>query len=388
MLSAVVWLLMMVTFSQPGQGLAESDRTTPASGRINWLTGKRFQQELDQPLSGSWANLEFRQLVKDVSAERLVAVVIDRRIDPSAQIPIQVNNVPLRIGLNNIARQVGAETTVCNNLVYLGPKRTTGTLRTLIELRSQELQAKDAKITTLRRTELLRYQMFTSRDLDTPREILEKFAGQSKLTVENPQAVPHDLWAALALPEVSVIDALSIVLTQFDLTFQWKQEGRAIELVPIPEVLSVERRYPVKKKAAEVLAQIRQAFPDLKSELVKSEIVIQGLTEDHEAIVALLKGEPTRSPVKIDAPQPLRKQVFLLKVEQVPVSAIMKNLEETGVTFEYDPEELKQAGIDLDTRVDIDVKKATADEFFQLVFGPVGLQFQLDHLTVKLKPKK
>ena len=66
----------------------------------------------------------------------------------------------------------------------------------------------------------------------------------------------------------------------------------------------------------------------------------------------------------------------------------MKTLEESAVTFEYSVEDFKRAGIDLETRVDIDVKKATADDFFRSIFEPLGIQFQIDHLTVKLKPKR
>lgn len=387
MFGAVVWLLLSGSFCQDGQSSQNNNPAARSSGSASWLTSKRFQQELDRPFSGSWANLEYRQLLKEVAADRQVAIVLDRRIDPSASRPIQVNNSPLRMGLTSIARQADADATVCDNVIYVGPKETCRTLRTLIELRVQDLNAKEARVSTLRRTELLKYQTFESLDLDSPIEILEKFSRQAKLKIENPQAVPHDLWAAMVLPEVSVVEAISIVLTQFDLTFQWKDEGRAIELVPPPREISVERKHPVKKKTAESLTLIRQTFPKLHVEQMKSEILVRGLTEDHEAVAALLRGE-SPSPVKIEAPQPLRKQIFLLKAEQVPVSAIIRNLEGSGVTFEYDPDELKQAGIDLENRVDIDVKKATAEEFFKLVFDPVKVQFEIDNLTVRLRPKK
>jgi hypothetical protein len=172
------------------------------------------------------------------------------------------------------------------------------------------------------------------------------------------------------------------------LTFRWIDKGQAIELIPIPDVVSLERKHFAKKKPAEAMSLIRQHFPRLQADVTKSEILVIGLLEDHEAVSALLRGEGTTSPVKIEAPQPLRKQVFLLKAERVPISALMKKLEESAVSFDFNPDELKAAGIDLETRVDIDVKKASAEEFFKLIFDPVGVEFQIDHLTVRLRPKK
>ena len=94
------------------------------------------------------------------------------------------------------------------------------------------------------------------------------------------------------------------------------------------------------------------------------------------------------SPIKIEPPQPLQQQLFTLKAERVPLIALIKKLEESAINFDYDSDELKKAGVDLEQKVQIDVKKASAKEFFKLLFDPVGLEFQIDHLTVTLKPKK
>jgi hypothetical protein len=355
---------------------------------VKMRTGKKFQQVIEQSFSGSWSNLALRPLFKEIAANRQIAIVLDRRIDPSAERPINVANASLRTGLEGIAKQVGGDASILENLVYVGPKSATRTLRTLIELRKFELQGNDAQISKPRRTELNRPQNFESADLDTPRELLEKFAGQSRLRVSNGQVIPHDLWAGMTLPEVPVIEALSVVLIQFDLTFRWANEGDAIELIPIPDVVMFERKYPAKKKPADVLALIRQHFPNLEAELLKNEIAVHGLLEDHEQIAGLLRGDVRKKPNKVEAPNDLRVQIFTLKAERVPVISLMKKLEESDVTFHYDLDELKKAGIDLETQVDIDVKEASAEQFFKLIFDPVGIQFQIDHLIVKLKPKK
>ena len=80
---------------------------------------------------------------------------------------------------------------------------------------------------------------------------------------------------------------------------------------------------------------------------------------------------------------------FTLTVEQpVPMIALMKQLEESDIHFEYNADELKAAGIDLEQRIQPDVKKMHAEVFFKSIFGPAGLDFRIDGLTVKLKPKR
>jgi len=384
----VVIVLFLGILCQPGESARRNSATAGTSQRDTWITGRKFQQEIDQPFSGSWSNLEFRQLLKEVAADRQVSIVLDRRIDPSAELPISVANGSFRTGMTSIAKQVGGDIAIPDNLVFLGPKSATQVLRTLIELRKLELNSKDSGISKGRRTELSRTKLFTSSDLETPRQVLESFATEFRLRITNAELLPHDLWAGMTLPDVSLIEALSLVLIQFDLTFRWTDAGEAVELVPIPETVSLERKYLVRKKPAEMQSLIRQTYPKLSVELTKNELVVNGSLEDHEAVAALIRGDIPGGPVKIEPPQPLRQQIFTLKAERVPVSALMKTLEESAVTFEYSMEDFKRAGIDLETRVDIDVKKATADEFFRSIFEPLGIQFQIDHLTVKLKPKR
>ena len=65
----------------------------------------------------------------------------------------------------------------------------------------------------------------------------------------------------------------------------------------------------------------------------------------------------------------------------------MKQLERTGVVFEFDAKALKAAGIRLDQAVSLDVRQVTAAVFFERLFGPLGLSAKIDGLTVRLQVK-
>ena len=219
------------------------------SASIHWLTGPRFQNELAQPFPfTNWTYAELRQMLKDVESSRRISIVLDRRLDPSVQFPFDAKNISLLTGLNELAKTANGHFSLPGNFVYLGPESATRRLRTLIEMRKLELQSKEAGIPDRRRSELQRHRTFSWNDLDTPHEILEAIASQFRLTVAKADVIPHDLWAAAALPDVTVIEALSVVLIQFDLTFRWIDSGASIELIPIPEQISVERKHRSKLK--------------------------------------------------------------------------------------------------------------------------------------------
>ena len=208
------------------------------------FTGPKYRQALAQPLSGSWTNIELRSLLNEVAAERHISILLDRRLNPSVELPIDISNVPLQIGLTTIARRANGDIAILENCVFSGPRSATKSLRTLIELRSIELQSNPGTISKKRRLELLERRTFAWNDLDSPREILDQITEPTGLTISNAELVPHDLWAAATLPGFTLPEALSVILIQFELTFRWINGGDTIELIPVPETgrIVLERR--------------------------------------------------------------------------------------------------------------------------------------------------
>lgn len=100
---------------------------------------------------------------------------------------------------------------------------------------------------------------------------------------------------------------------------------------------------------------------------------------------------PSKRPVsKMGTPQidvlPIQRRKFTLRAQKVPVLAVMQKLEQSGIEFEYQPQQLKQAGVDLTQRIDISVQNADANEFFDVLFGPLNLSYQIEGIKVTLTP--
>ena len=327
-------------------------------------------------------------MISPVSSTRQVSIVIDRRIDPNAELQLDVSNVNLLEGLRKIANLANAEVSLPENFVYLGPSRSVTVLRTLMELRSQELRSKDSGIPERRRSDLQRRQTIKWPDLSTPREILDALSEQRHLNIPDKSAIPHDLWAAAVLPDVTTAEALTLILIQFDLTFHWTDFADSIELVPTPASVTVDRKHRTSLKLSDSIAIVRQRFPEIHVETSKTETVVTGTVEAHEAISKLLSGQSTSRIVKDDPLGPVRDRTFTLSVNQpVPIIVLLQELEKSKIHFEYDAQELKTAGVDLEQTVQIDVVNASATEFFEAIFRRVKVDFQFDNTTVKLKPK-
>lgn len=377
----MVLLVCIMLFSQANP---ESLTWKPAP---DLRTGREFQGELDQAASGSWSNMELRSLLRKLSTERKIAVLLDRRIDPTIQLPVEISNQSLREGFQSITEKAAAELSVPENVVFIGPPRATQSLRTLIEIRTAELQSKTAAIGERRRNDLMRRHTFAWDDLDTPAEILGRIAEHYHVKIRNPDTVPHDLWAASSLPGVPAAEALSLILIQFDLTFQWIEGGEAIELTPIPPQVTIERRHRIKGRAtADYQKSMKDQFPDLELQLTGDELLVRGTVEQQEAVAAALNPGAVKKPANTVAP--LRQRTFTVTFKRVAVRAVMDELKKSRVVFVYDAAQLEAAGIDLDQTIDLDLTKATVDEFFKAMFTPLKLKFEIDNTTVRLTPLK
>ena len=381
-------LILLASTGQTGTG---DSAARPATA---FHTGAQFQTEIDRTLSASWANVELRDLLKKIGDDRRIAILLDRRVDPTVQLPLNLTNSSLREGVRDMARLLGADISVAEPVVFVGPPAAVQRLRTLIELRSSELSSREASIPEKRRMELATRHTVTWQDLDSPVEIVQRIADRYRLTIGHLDLLPHDLWVSNTLPSVTAAEALSLVLIQFSLTFTWTGgkeggAGQGIELVPAPEHPVIEKRHRVKgRPVAEALKLVRQYGPNLDAKVDGSDLVVRSLLEDHEAIAAMVGGSTTKKPDATAGVKPIKQRLFTLKIDRVPARVLMQKLEESEITFEYNAEQLAAAGIDLDQPIKLEVEKASATDFFKAVFDPLRLTAEIDNLTVKLTPKK
>ena len=365
------------------------------------FSGLSFQRALRRRVSVSWVNTAqdiFRQhTVRHVAGRATkvwrVSVVLDRRVDPSRELELVVRNEPVGVVLARMAEQVEAGTSTVGSTVYVGPPQGASRLKTLVCLAADRLQhlATTAEGASRHRALQRRYRVRIER-LAEPRRVLEQIARRWKLKIDGLDRVPHDLWAAADLISVNAIEALLLVLVQYDLTFEWSQDTRRIRLMPIPDDVSLTRTLRPRKgnSAEKAAALVGKELPRARVTVLPNGAVrVSGTWEELRVAASLVElGRRPDPSLKPGRPVPLVRRRFTLKVGRARLVDVMKQLEQTGITFEFDAGELAAAGVRLEQVVAVDVRQATANVFFSRLFEPTGLDFMIEGLKVRLKPKR
>lgn len=199
-------------------------------------TGIKFKRALSAKLpQAGWKAVPLRTILADLTKVSKVSIVLDGRIDPTQSPELNFKNVTLSELLANIAEAVKAKSVVVGNVVYIGPPDAVDALPGAIEKRLAALRKLISAIPATRRSKLLQRDTAHWNDLDTPRDIVKSIAKSADLKVTGLDKVPHDLWAHATIPKAGLWQSLSLVLIQFDLTFQWTDKAAGIEIVPLPK---------------------------------------------------------------------------------------------------------------------------------------------------------
>ncbi len=332
---------------------------TLAADAKSFLFGKPFQDALAKKVGRAWSGVTLRDVVRDLSKESQLAILLDRRIDPTREIDLSLPPTPLRDVIAELAQSVGAETVIISNVVYIGPAGSTGKLRTLIDLRAKELaklapatkarseDAKDKSVWRGRSTSLAQPKTFVWEDLDRPRDLLKQVADKFRFEIDDLSNLPHDLWAGSAMPQVTAVEALSLLLIQFNATFEFHSDSAAARVVAIPDDLPPTR--PDSTKTTEP-----SGTSDKKN--------------------------------KTGKPASLRDTTVTLTASAT-VRELIASFKGNGIRFDYDSVQLELAGIKLDNKLDVDVKEVPADKFLKELFEPLDIKVTIVDDVVRLRPK-
>jgi hypothetical protein len=148
----------------------------------------------------------------------------------------------------------------------------------------------------------------------------------------------------------------------------------------------IEHRYSAIGSVEDAAARLQQnkllAAAEIKVDGEK--LLVIGRQEDQEVVSQLLAGNPVRQ-TKITEGQ----KIYTLKLDEpVAISKLLKAIAtQTGLEIQVDQQSVAAAGISLEKRVGIDVKKVSADELLKAVLEPAGLTFTRNENQVQVKAK-
>ncbi len=371
--AVVVWLCLSPSPSPGGEA---------SSG---WLTGASWREKLSQPADVFWRNAPLGESLESFSRAHRVAVLIDRRVDPGQPLDLKRQATPVLEILVEAAASRNLGLCLFGPVTYFGPAPITHDLRTVGELRRQEIRSLPSSVARkFAQAKPLRWD-----DFATPREVLAGLAADGPLEILELDRVPHDLWAAADLPSLPLTDRLTLILGQFDLTFQVAPDGTAVTLVPIAPDPALVRSYPGGRQPEQLLKAWKAVAPESRFEIVGQKIFVRGRLEDHERIDASRRPARRKTPPpKAADPSRLR---FTVKERNKPLGGVLRQFATQLATqlrleLKIDTDAMEAAGVSLEQLVSFDVEQATFEELLNAVLLPAGCKWQRSGNTIEIRP--
>ena len=375
-------LLALVVLSA---GVATWYMAAEATAANSLLTGVRLQKRLAHPVDLVWAAKPLGTALRSLSQIQDVAVLLDRRVDPGLEINLSLPGVPLEDAMRQMAASRKLGVTVLGPVAYFGPPGVTSRLRTIAAMRREAI----GKLPAALQRKFLLPRSMTWHDFATPRGLLEDLAAEEGLELFALELVPHDLWAGAKLAPAALCDRLTLILVQFDLTFQVAADGRRIKLVPLPDDVSLVRSYPAGSQPSLTGEKLAALAPDARVKVVGDKVWVKGLLEDHERITAptqtRLTGRPGGSSRLTGGN--LANKRFTLTAENQPIGALLKQLAAgLGLELRIDYQALQEAGVSMEAPVSFSVEKATVDDLLRTAIKSMPLRYRRVNNVVEIGP--
>ena len=349
-----------------------------------WLTGASWRQKLAQPADVFWRNAPLGESLESFSRAHQVAVLIDRRVDPGQPLDLKRQATPVLKILLDAAASRNLGLCLFGPVTYFGPAPITHDLRTVGELRRREIRSLPSSVAR----KFARAKPLGWDDFATPRDLLARLAADGPFEMLELDRVPHDLWAAADLPALPLTDRLTLILGQFDLTFQVTPDGTAVTLVPIAPDPALLRSYPGGRRPEQLLKAWKAVAPEGRFEIVGQKIFVRGRLEDHERIDASRRPARRKTPPpKAVDPSRLR---FTVKERNEPLGGVLRQFTtqlaaQLGLELKIDVDALEAAGVSLEQLVSFDVEQATFEELLDAILLPAGCKWQRTGNTIEIR---
>jgi hypothetical protein len=267
-------------------------------------------------------------------------VFIDRRVDPNRRVSLDIEATSAEQVVSALATEHELGFSRLGKLIYLGLPMA-GELRAISATRSREA----ARLPTALRTTLLGKKPLLWPRLTEPRDLIAKLAAQHGWRLTEAERIPHDLWAAGDLPDLTVVEQLTVLTFGFGLTLELRPTDRTIAIVPLPAT-----------------------------------IVAHGETPS-----------PNRAGSKPAAPRTTRgtRQVYTLRVQEKPVGAVLRELSQRlHWAIQIDEEAIRAAGKSLDHRVSFSVENADREKLLDALLTPAGLEYHISGEQIRVLPRR
>ncbi len=353
--------------------------TTPAGTRASepsYKTGKALEAALSARVSWSSQGAELGDQVRDLQNQSDVLILRDRRIDPHQLANIEAESQPR----TEILRQLTAaipegDFCVTEWFACIGNKEVVHRLPALMARSKNQISSQRKKLSTDQLRKLSSNINAHWQQLAEPRQILLTYATATGAKIVNPEAVPHDVWAAGQLPGMSFPEMAVVILNQFDLTLNLTEAPAEFSVVPVDMQESLQHRYTVASKLrTPVIAGWQDQAPAAVVKWTGTNALVAATLEQHavlNSVVSNLMYAPSRAPASSASDGSLRTTKFQLSAERETVGELIRYFRANNVPITVADEEspaMKAVFREI-IRLDSTTEKLVGTEFFPHLFG-------------------
>ena len=344
------------------------------------VRGAGFRKAWDTVVSAHVDGRSVVQVLEHFCGSRRIAWMIDRRLDPDQSITADAELSPLSEALPQLLNSIGAGVVVVGSNIIVGPQEKLLDLRTLAEAQRVELQ--QTRLNIQRKQTLAQTTDLNWNDLAEPRQLAEQVAQRAKIDLTGLEQIPHDLWRGGHLIGLTAGEALTVLAWQYDLQLKWQEDGRA-SLVPVVLPVRITRSFTVPETKHEAT---KSQFPQLTWSSDGKALQASGRVEELEAVDQWIQGTGGQTPKPKPQKQPKdwRDRTFTLRIKNAPLRDVLAALKAKGIPLDWNEEALIAAGIDLQAKVQLDLKNANADELMSALCSSAKLKYEITDSNVKL----
>lgn len=319
-------------------GLPEASAQGDASNRAG--TSPQAARRVVPTATIHWQDVPLRDAISRLEKLFATATFLDRRIDPTERVNLEMSASSAEQVLTQIGGEHGWSARRVGGVVYMGPADAARQLAGVIAARRADV----ARLPPSQRAVFSRKSALSWPRLTRPRELVTELVKRNGWRVADAERIPHDLWASERLDGLTFQEQLTLLLVGFDLTYAIQSETRTIQILKL----------------------------------------------DKTAIAAGAEDSPSVPTAQTPpaAQERTTKQVFSLRVADKPVGAVMRELaRRLNWQVEFDDAAIQAAGRSLEARVSFAVENVEQDELLQAVLGPAGLTFQREAERIKIVPQ-
>ena len=344
-------------------------------GDPGYKTGKTLETALRTRVAWSCVGIPLNNQLSDLEKQAEIAIVRDRRVDPHLPVTMTATSAQRIQVLRNIVLRIPeAAFSLTDALAYVGPASSANRLPILMGRNNDQAYLLRMKL------EAAAFRKLTTKidaswdPLSEPRQILLKSAREAGVTVSNPEFVPHDVWGEQQLPMMSFAEIATLVLNQFDMTFEFSIDSTNVLIVPVNPTEVFEYRHIVGSKLkSAVSSEWQSRLPSLQVKWTGAKALVAATLDEHgqlhDVITETTFAEsPSESSGSVES---IRTTRFQLKAERLSVGELIEYFRTNKILIEVkDPNSpATKAALGQIVQPNEITEKKAGSEFFPLIFN-------------------